>query len=212
MNYNAKRLMNKFKNMNTNKNSYLSLQEAINAAMRSGSKLGQTNRNRFVKANIAAPFGKLNMQEYQRMAKMKRGMATVNSLRKGYNSKPVSIPMPMPQASNGPKKLSKNKFVFSTKPSPSVPSYNYARNGAMIKASHNKTLANANKNAAARRANLRSREANLKRSRNLYSGGKVHNRAAKFNFQSYLNPVYNTSPKNMPKLGQSVKNRARMFT
>ena len=199
MNYNAKRLMDKFKNMNTNKNTYLSLQEAINAALRSGSKgLGQSNKKRFHNANIKAPYGKLNMQEYQRMAKMKRGIATVNNLRK-----PKAIPMP----TNGPRK-------HSTLQNPSTvrKSYNFASNGAMIKASHNKTLANANKNNAARRANLRSREANLKRSRNLYSGGKLYNRAAKFNFESYVSPVYNTRPKNMPKIGQSVKNRARMFT
>jgi hypothetical protein len=86
MEYNALDLKRKFNNINVNKNKYITLEEAINFALKkSKSGLGPTNRNRFQKANIKYPYGKLDINEYQRMAKIKRGIQTVGNLRKMFN-------------------------------------------------------------------------------------------------------------------------------
>ena len=80
MTYNVKRSANKFTAMNTNKNKYVSLNEAIAAAYKAHSTLSASNRNRFKQANINPPFNKLNIQEYQRMVKIKQGIPTVSNL------------------------------------------------------------------------------------------------------------------------------------
>ena len=209
MNYNAKKSANKFASMNTNKNSYLTLEEAIAAAIKAGSTLSSENRNRFTKANVSAPFKKLNIQEYQKMVKMKKGISTVNNLRSKLN-KPNNKNLPKP--ANSPGKLSANKFSFLQNKKPVAKSYNANKNGASIASSRNKTLANANKNQAARIANLRKKNANLRKSRNLYSGGKLNERVAKFNGESYMQPSYNSKPKNVPKNMMSLRNRMKKFT
>lgn len=208
MNYNAKRLSNKFTSMNTNKNKFLSLDEAIAAAIKQGSTLSKANRNRFSAANTTAPFGKLNMQEYQRMAKMKRGIATINNLR-SILAKPKNVStLPTPPKIG---KLDSSKFNFLKKTNNVKKSYNAKTNGVVIQKQSASTLANANKNAAKRRSNLRMKNAQLRKSRNLFSGGKLNNKIAQFEFAPYIAPVYNTRPKNMPS-GMSVKNRMKRFT
>jgi hypothetical protein len=205
MNYNAKRSANKFATMNTNRNTYLSLSEAIAAATKAGSILSSQNKNRFSKANISAPYGKLNIQEYQQMVKMKRGISTVANLRQKMNQPPKNI-----KSLPTPGKLTANRTSFLQHTKPLNKLYNAKRNGNMIKSQVAKTLANANKNEAARRANMHKRNANLRKSRNLYQGGKLNKRIGQFNLGPYQTPVYNTRPKNMP-FGISVKNRMKKF-
>lgn len=209
MNYNAKKSANKFASMNTNKNSYLTLDEAIAAAIKAGSKLSSANRNRFTKANVSAPFKKLDIQEYQRMVKMKKGISTLNNLRFKLN-KPKNKTLPIPAISTG--KLSANKFSFLQNKKPVAKPYNAKKNGAMIALSRNKTLSNANKNQAARIANMRKKNANLRKSRNLYSGGKLNERMGKFEIEPYMQPVYNSKPKNIPINMMSLRNRMKKFT
>ena len=179
-NYNTKKLQNKFTLINKNKDQFVSLQEAIDYALTQSKKgLSQTNKNRFKNANTRAPIGKLNLQEYQRMAKMKRGIATVENLRsnigktKSNNKSKVT-----------PGKLG-NRSSFLTAAKPVTKTYNSVRNGAMIKKQFNKTIMNANKNRKAMLNSKRSKEVRK-------SPGKLGNRSSFLTAAKPVTKTYNS--------------------
>lgn len=198
----------KFNMINTSKNGFITINEAIAAALKSGSTLSQANKNRFKLANVNSPYDKLSFGEYKRMvAAKKEGIngSRVKFLQKRYNSpanngnrKPIAhtvgklganrLGMFAKKNRNGNKKPNtpavgklKNGFnSFLSKQYTTTKSYNANKNGKNIASQRNRTLANANANQKARRERLAKANRNLLTSRNLYKGGKLGERIAMF--------------------------------
>ena len=90
------KITNQIQKYQQNKDDYVTINEAIRFAQSKGaSGLGTINRNRFQKANIKSPYGKLDIQEYQRMAKMKRGIQSVSNLSKKFNGSSIGKNKPL---------------------------------------------------------------------------------------------------------------------
>jgi len=127
MKYNHLRLQNKFNDINTNKNKFMTLGEAVRyAKIQHPNGLRILNKQRFTHANTRTPFGMLNISEYLNMAKQKRGIVN--------NSKVALANKQSKQVHLAPGKLSPNRGAFLKATLP------VAKNGAHVKKNHNGTL------------------------------------------------------------------------
>ena len=153
MKYNPLRLQKKFDNINTNKNKFMTLKEAINyAKTQQPNGLRPLNKQRFTNANTRTPFDRLNISEYLNMARQKRGIVK--------NSNVALANKQSKQVHRTPGKLSPNRGAF-LKTLPVHKTYNAAQNGAQVKKNHNGTLNNANKNFKVSVANKQSKQVHL---------------------------------------------------